>query len=59
MRIKRELKNNITYLSLVEDVYNPEKKRGESRKIKDLGVEEPAKPLNEMTEQLCGLRIEH
>jgi hypothetical protein len=27
MRIKRELKNNITYLSLVEEVYNPEKKR--------------------------------
>jgi hypothetical protein len=53
MRIKRELKNNITYLSLVEDVYNPEKKRGESRKIKDLGVEEPAKPLNEMTEEFA------
>lgn len=35
MRIKRELKNNITYLSLVEEVYNPEKKRGEIRKIKD------------------------
>ncbi|MEH2030886.1 MAG: hypothetical protein V7K67_14655 [Nostoc sp.] len=53
MRIKRELKNNLTYLYLVEEGYSTEKKRGETRKIKELGVEEPAKPLNGMTEEFA------
>lgn len=53
MRIKRELRNNVTYLSLVEEGYSAEKKRGETRKIKELGVEEPTTQLNSMTEEFA------
>lgn len=53
MLIKRETKNNVTYLSLVEETYNSEKKRGQITKIKDLGVEEPITPLNSMTEEFA------
>lgn len=53
MPIKRVIKNNVTYLHLVEESYSPEKKKGETKIIKVLGVEEPAKPLNEMTEEFA------
>jgi hypothetical protein len=55
MRIKRVLKNNLTYLHLVEESYSPEKKKGENKIIKVLGVEEQelAKPLNDMTEEFA------
>ncbi|MFH7029443.1 MAG: hypothetical protein ACHBN1_29650 [Heteroscytonema crispum UTEX LB 1556] len=42
MFIKRQIKDGVTYLYLAEERYNPEKKRGETKIIKSLGVEEPA-----------------
>jgi len=53
MIIKREIKNNVTYLYLVEESYSAEKKRGETKKIKALGVEEAATPLNRITEEFA------
>ncbi|NMG20832.1 hypothetical protein [Brasilonema bromeliae] len=53
MPIKRVVKNNATYLYLTEEVYDPEKKRGKTVVKKTLGVEEPAAPLNSMTEEFA------
>ncbi|MDF5706597.1 MAG: hypothetical protein PUP90_02660 [Nostoc sp. S4] len=53
MPIKRVLKNNVTYLHLVEESYSPEKKKGETKIIKELGVEELPKPLNSMTQEFA------
>ena len=53
MPVKRVVKNNIAYLELVEEKYNAEKKRGETKTIKVLGAEEPPLPLNTMTEEFA------
>lgn len=53
MHVKRVMKNSGTYLYLVEEHYNSDKKRGETKVIKALGVEEPAKSLNNMTEEFA------
>lgn len=53
MRIKREHKNDKTYLYLVEEGYDSEKKRGKIERGKCLGVEEPIKPLDGITEEFA------
>jgi hypothetical protein len=53
MPIKRVVKNNATYLYLTEEIYDPEKKRGRTVTKKPLGVEEPAAPLTNMTEEFA------
>ncbi len=53
MHIKRVTKNNVTYLYLVQERYDAEKKRGKTETQKALGVEEPVAPLNSMTEEFA------
>ncbi|MCP2731833.1 hypothetical protein [Limnofasciculus baicalensis] len=53
MPIKRVIKNNTTHLYLTTESYHPEKKKGKIVIEKPLGVEEPAKPLNSMTEEFA------
>lgn len=53
MPIKRVIKNNTTHLYLTTESYDSEKKKGKIVIEKPLGVEEPAKPLNSVTEEFA------
>lgn len=52
MFIKRQIKDGVTYLYLAEERYNAEKKRGETKIIKSLGVEEVA-TIGKMTKEFA------
>ncbi|MDZ7969704.1 MAG: hypothetical protein RM368_32975 [Nostoc sp. DedSLP03] len=53
MYVKRVLKKGVTYLYLVDEPYNPEKKRGETKYRKSLGIEESIAPPSPMTEEFA------
>jgi len=53
MFIKRVIKNNEVCLQITEEGYDSEKKRGKNVPVKFLGVEEPEKPLTNITKEFA------